>query len=45
MVFRELRKIVAAKSVKQQDLYPEGLRKVFQRRCLDFNALDRKEEV
>ncbi|MFY9290390.1 MAG: hypothetical protein WAP03_06820 [Methylorubrum rhodinum] len=45
VVFRELRKIAAAEDVKPQDLYREGLREVFRRRGLDFDALDRGEEV
>ena len=45
VVFRELRKIAASEDVKPQDLYREGLREVFRRRGLDFDALDRGEEV
>lgn len=45
VVFRELRKIAAAEDVKPQDLYREGLREVFRRRGLDFDALDRGEEI
>lgn len=45
VVFRELRKIAAAEEVKPQDLYREGLREVFRRRGLDFDQLDRGEEV
>lgn len=45
LVFRELRKIAASEEVKPQDLYREGLREVFRRRGLDFDALDRGEEV
>ena len=45
VVFRELRKIAAAEDLKPQDLYREGLREVFRRRGLDFDALDRGEEV
>jgi hypothetical protein len=44
-VFRELRKIAASEEVKPQELYREGLREVFRRRGLDFDALDRGEEV
>lgn len=45
VVFRELRKIAAAEDVKPQDLYREGLREVFRRRGMDFDALDRGEEI
>ena len=45
LVFRELRKIAASEEVKPQELYREGLREVFRRRGLDFDALDRGEEV
>lgn len=45
VVFKELRKIAAAEGVKPQDLYREGLREVFRRRGLDFDRLDRGEEV
>lgn len=43
-VFRELRKIAAAEDKKPQELYREGLREVFRRRGLDFDALDRDVE-
>lgn len=45
VVFRELRKIAATEDVKPQDLYREGLREVFRRRGLNFDALDRGEEI
>lgn len=45
VVFRELRKIAVAEDLKPQDLYREGLREVFRRRGLDFDSLDRGEEV
>ena len=45
VVFRELRKIAAAEGVKPQELYREGLREVFRRRGMDFDALDRGEEI
>lgn len=45
LVFRELRKIAASEDLKTQDLYREGLREVFRRRGLDFDALDRGEEI
>lgn len=44
-VFRELRMIALKEGVKPQDLYREGLRHVFSERGLDFDALDRGEEV
>jgi len=37
--------IAAAEDVKPQDLYREGLREAFRLRGLDFDRLDRGEEV
>lgn len=44
-VFRELRMIALKEGLKPQDLYREGLRHVFAERGLDFDSLDRGQEV